>query len=252
MKRHLNFGSILLTTLILLSSTSPSWAHFHGRFGIFLGPGLWYPGPYYDPYDEYPYAYPYYDSYSYDSYGAAPERAAAPDDSRHDLTYLEGQLAMAREEINFDYDDGDITKEQRKMALRHLKEIRDEANSESKANGGFLTGNQFKVLLNELHGGPRQERSTRQASVSKTPNRNLGATTDKISQLRGLLDKKLSESNITKAQHDGMADYLARTEKQVRSQASANGGSLTRDQEEAVREQLERVERSIQRNLIMN
>ncbi len=268
MNRRLGLWSVRLPAILVFGGSNPSWAHFHGGVGLYIGPGaFWYPGPYYDPYDTYPYPYysypyPYYDPYPYEPYVYAPyapeeksareEKPAAPDESRHDLSFVESQLARAREEINFDYDDGDITKEQRKMALRRLKEIRDEAYTEEKSNGGFITGDQQQALINEIHGGRRHAQAAPRAETAPAPNEKLAAINTEISQLRQLLDKKLAERNITKAQRDGMAAYLDRTEKLARSQAMANGGTLTPDQTEAVRQQLDRAKHAIQSNLITN
>ncbi len=152
MKPPFSSWSILLPVFLVLGLSSASWARFHGRFGVVIGPGFWYPGPYYDSYYDYPYEPYVYVPYTREA--TPEERAPKPDESRHDLTFIEGQLARAREQINYDFEDGDITKEQRKMAHRHLAQIRDKAYAETKANGGFITGQQEKELLNELRGNP--------------------------------------------------------------------------------------------------
>jgi hypothetical protein len=262
MKRHLSFWSILLPAFLLVGSVRPSWAHFHGRFGLYIGPGFWNSGPYYDPYYDYPYPYPYYPYYPYEPYAYVPyarveaqpqqERVAKPDESRHDLTYIEGQLAQAREQIVYEYEDGDITKEQRRNGIHHLKNILDEARAEAKSNSGYITGEQQNELLDEIRGRSSRTRTADTAPATEMSGISLATVDQQIARLRNQLDQKLKVGNITKAQHDGMVDYLARTEKQARSQASANGGTLTHDQEEALRQQLERVEQTIEHNLVIN
>ena len=177
MSRRFSICALILSAFMLAGMAKPSWARFRGRVGVFIGPGAyWYADPYYyDPY-WYPYApypypyYPYYYYYDPDVYYApddvpnepyppapapsehqAPETPPARDDSRHDLRFIEGQINRERDLTNYYYQDGDITQEQRDQAVQRLQELNEKARAEAKANGGFITSQEEKAFLNELH-----------------------------------------------------------------------------------------------------
>ena len=251
---------LFLPAFLLGCLATPSAARVH--VGVYLGPGwwgapydpFWYDPYWYDPYwyGSYGYPYsPYYPPYVYEQVEREPAKIPRkPDTSRHDLTFIEGQIARAQEEAEFNYDDGDVTKEQYKAELHRLSKIREEARAQAKANGGYITGDQEKDFLKAIRGEPLMARPASESAPATTPDVNVMAVTDRIARLRDLLDQKVASGDITKAQRRGLADYLDRTEKQVKSQAASHDGTLTADQEEAVMQQLRRVEDSISENLI--
>jgi hypothetical protein len=152
----------LIFALLLAGPTSLSWGWRGGfRVGIGVWPGVWYGGPYYDEPYAYPYGYPYgyypypyyYPDYYPDPYYVPYETENPPpqEDGRRDLTYIENQIARERETVNYYYDDGDISREQRHAAIKGLRELLEKARAEAKAGGGAISRQQEKDLLNELH-----------------------------------------------------------------------------------------------------
>jgi len=255
-----------LSLLLLAGTISPASAWFRvgfrgPRVGVYLGPGPYWWGYPYDPYYE-----PYYDPYYDYSYGAPPVYAPVEseyppsqesdqDNTRHSLEYLNDHIARARDFVDYEYSDGDISKAEHNAEIHRLYLIERTARSEAKINGGYLTTEQQNDLLLQLHSGaqPVETPSAPESRTSIVNSRNgIQPTINRIAQLRKLLDKKLADADITKAQHDGMAAYLDRIDKQVRSDASANEGRLTPDQESAVRQQLQRAEDSITKNFVVN
>src|SRR5580704_17144340 len=99
MRRGLHPSVVVLPALLLLTSAIPSWAGirigFGGpRIGVYVGPGPWWgSGDYYDYAPDYSYQQP----------------QSAPDNSPQDLKFLNRQIAGARDQINFEYQDGDIS-----------------------------------------------------------------------------------------------------------------------------------------------
>jgi len=255
-----------LVILLLVSAVSPSWGWWRRglrrgpRVGVYLGPGPWWYDPYYDPYYPYYYPYsPYYPAYPPSVRPSSGETQSSPDNSRHDLQSVNDQIARAREEIQYEFDDGDITRADRDAETHRLSEIAKEARAQAKANGGYLTGNQENALLRQLRGEPVSESKRQEPQNSKEPqnpvdqpHRDLKTVNEEIIRLRTLLDKKLAHGDITKGQHDKMNEYLARIDQKVQSDAAANGGTLTLDQENAVLEQLERVSDSINKDFVVN
>jgi hypothetical protein len=180
-KRRSLFG-IAVSVLLIAGSVSPSWAWRGGwggpRVGVYLGGGPWWGGPYWDdpyysdPYPAYYYPYAYYPSYPYYPYyppvQSAPQYApqqyapppqatpqttqASPDNSRRDPRFLVHQIVGARGQINYEYQDGDISQSFHDGEIRRLAKIEDEARTDVKANGGYLTADQERALLQQLRG----------------------------------------------------------------------------------------------------
>ena len=175
----------------------------------------------------------------------------AADDSQRDLKFLNAQIARARDRVEYDFQDGDITRAERDAEFNRLVGIKKEARAEAKMNGGAITGDQERELLQLLRSGGTVSGSSAPRAPENS-DRGLKKVNDEISRIRGLLDKKLASGDITKAQHDGMRDYLARTEKQVQSDAASNDGMLTPDQEATVLQQLQRASGSLSKNFVVN
>ena len=59
-QRRVVFGLIILLLGAAVSAPALAWRGGHVRFGVFVGPGFWYPPPYYayPPYHYPPYYYP--------------------------------------------------------------------------------------------------------------------------------------------------------------------------------------------------
>ena len=208
-------GVILLASLFVATS---SWAWFRGGFrgggvGVYVGPGPWWGYgplllppitiltlttiPYYVPQEQ------------------QPPQQAEPDDSRHNLKFLNDQIAQARDRTNFDYDDGDISRGEHEAELHRLVDIKREAKLEAKLNGGYLTGDQERNLLTLLRNGGSvsADEPSAEPVAEREPQksgRELKRVTDEMGQLHAMLDKKLSDGDITKAQHDSTA-YISVT-----------------------------------------
>jgi hypothetical protein len=266
MRRSIGLWAVMSLAPLLVSFVSPSWAWWRGGYrgpgiGVYLSPGPWWGYGYYDPYygypgnPYYPYAYSPYDvPYTYALPGVTPasrETQGSADDSRHDLKFLDTQIARARDRVEYEYEDGDITRAERDAELDRLVGIKKEARAEAKVNGGTLTGDQERELLQLLRSGGTVSGSSAPRAPENS-DRGLKKVNDEVSRLQGLLDKKLAAGDITKAQHDGMRDYLDRTEKQVQSDAAANDGTLTPDQENTVLQQLQRASDSLTKNFVVN
>jgi hypothetical protein len=254
---------ITVSIILACSLAAPGWAWRGGwrgpRVGVYLGPWPWWNDPYYDSYYPYdpPYAYYPADEVPYVLEGVAPPQQTGnlPDNARHDLRFLKKQIDMARDQVDFALEDGDVSRAQHDAEMRHLEEIEAEAHAEAKAGGGTITGDQERDLLRQIRGGERAEAASpppQNQSLNLHLEDNLRMVNDRMTRLHSLLDNKQATGDITKVQHDGMSGYLARIEKQARSDAEANGGSLARDQESAILEQLQRAEDAIARNFIVN
>src|ERR1051325_10819500 len=125
---------ITMAMAVLAGLASPSWARWHRggwrgpHVGVYLGPDPWWWGnAFYDPYYYPPYYYaPYpYNGYAYPYPYANPYPARlgqqapapqAPDNSHHQLSEIEREIARARDTINFELEDGDLTKEEARSA----------------------------------------------------------------------------------------------------------------------------------------
>jgi len=273
MQRSIRVWGFVLPALLLVSSVRPAgaWVRvgFGGpRVGVYLGPGPWWGyGGYYDVPDDpysYPYAYsPYYYPYGDAPYGrpytyALPGVAPTPqqtqtsaDDSRHDLKFVDAQIKRARDRADYDYEDGDITRAERDKEFNRLVGIKKEARAEAKVNGGYITGDQESELIQLLRTGGTASGSYA-SSAPENSGQSLKKVNEEIGRVRALLEAKLKTGDITRAQYEGMRDYLTRTEKQVHSDAAANDGTLTPDQENTVLQQLQRASDSLAKNLIAN
>jgi len=281
MNRNRLFWSLALPIFLLISSVPPSWGWRGGgwggpRVGVYIGPGPGWSDPYYyDPYyGDYPYYYP--NAYYPYNAGYAPASAQAsqapedtqgpsPDNSRHELRFLNSQIARARDQVDYEYDDGDISRAEHNAEIHRLSEITKAARTAAKANGGSLTGDQEDAFMRQLRGeeapaersygrngnsGLEDRGRPEEESPVVASGRSLQKVGGEISRLRALLDKKLADGDITKAQHDGMNHYLDQIDQHVHSDASSNGGTLTLDQESAALQQLQRAEGSITQNFI--
>ena len=247
---------------------------------------------YYSPYYYYPpYAYPYaapppdYSGYApaAPSVTYSPAAQPAPEVASYDLRTFEEQIAKARDSVNYEFSDGDISKEQLQEAGRNIDAVEKEARAEAAVTGGYLTRAQQDALLRALWTGqppsapPATSKASRlPASPPQTPDtiqpplappltmegnqsagevpsgENLRVVTDTLAHLRKLLSGKLNHGDVTKAQYDGEFKYLARIERDARAQASSSGNDLTPVQENTVLMQLLRAQESIQNNFISN
>jgi len=281
MNRQRLFWSLAIPVFLLIGSVPPSWGWRGGgwggpRVGVYVGPGPWWYGPnYYDPYyGDTPYYYPtaYYPYYPYNpGYVPAPapaaeapqeETRASPDNSRHDLIFLNSQIARARDQVDYEYDDGDISRAEHSAEIHRLSQITKAAHAAAKANGGYLTGDQEDSFMRQLRGeeapaensggsnGLEDRGRTEPEAPPAVSGRSLQKVSGEISRLRALLDKKLADGDITKAQQDGMNRYLNQIDQHIHSDAAANNGTLTPDQESAALQQLRRSEESITQNFI--
>jgi uncharacterized protein YjiS (DUF1127 family) len=225
----------------------------------------WYPyypydyyyGPYYDPY------YPYYAAPYPVYYPATPsaEGSAVPPSVRYDVKALDDQIAKRRAYLDYQLDDGDITRTQRDAEVRRLSQISQEAHADADANAGQLTRDQFNRWMQEIWGAT-PAKNPPSASVEpwtappsgaareQPARRDLTAVNDLLLELRALLDQKLKDGTITPAQHDAERQYLDKLQEQAKAQAASNGGTLTADQEEALVRQLHKAYYSISHNFI--
>jgi hypothetical protein len=247
--------------LVLAGSVQPSWGWRGWGWGLgFWGPAVavaatapywdpYYYGPYYSPYDYPPGPYASAPVGAYPAYrDAAPapaEEASTPDNGKRTLDSVKSHLAQMREEINYKYDDGDMNRGEKEAAIHYLAQIADLAKSESAANGGYLMANQEDALLDAIQRadpGVHRDPSapypavTPTAAASALPAAsmpgvsserttgyyNLAAINDLLLELRTLLDQKLKDGDITRAQHDSELNYLAEMEKDAQAGADPN------------------------------
>jgi hypothetical protein len=275
-----------LFLLIALSAQAQAWVragfrgHFRGpRVGVFIGPSPWWYDPYwaYDPYPYYAptypaypyYPYPYYPAYPPPAYSPAttPEPAASapassPDSARRDLRYTTAMISHARDAVKFEFQDGDVSRQQYEAATRNIDAVDREAQAEAAEGGGTITGDQERALWNALKNGTPPERlataaiaeSNRPTPVAKNepPRYELRTIDGQIARLRAALNKKSAAGDITPAQRDAENDYLTQLEKVAQAQARAGGGKLSDAQETALRSELLRVDSAIQRNLVIH
>ena len=152
--------------LVLAGSVQPSWGWRGWGWGLgFWGPAVavaatapiwdpYYYGPYYSPYDYPPGPYAaapvgVYPAYR-DRAPAPAEETSAPDNGKRPLDSVKSRLIQMREEINYKYDDGDMSRNEKEAAIHYLAQIADLAKSESAANGGYLMANQEDALLDAI------------------------------------------------------------------------------------------------------
>jgi hypothetical protein len=284
-------SSKIFLFVALAASCSSAWA-WGGRGGVRVGVGIGLgPGFYWGPYDPYYYSPYYYPAYPY-PYAAAPAAyvpvapaaayppagAAAPEAAAYDLKSFEEQVAKAREAVNYQYSDGDISKEQLEQAGLNIDAVQKQARDDAAAGGGFLTRSQQDALLRALWTGqpppatasalpappPSAPQAIPEAIRAPAPaapevvrsngaaaaGENLKLVLDLLSRLHRLLDGKLGRGDVTKAQYDAQVRQFSRIESDARSQAS--GGDLSSSQENALLAQLLRVQDAIQNNFIVN
>ncbi len=164
MRRGSRLSAVVLPSLIYCShQLLRLWAWRGGfggpRVGVYLGAGPWWgygdypyygaPGdPYYYPYGAQPAPYTYAVPVA-----ATQDTQAAPDNSQQDVKFLYRQITRARNQAEFDYDDGDISRADYQAELSRLYRIKKEAQTEAKLNGGYLTGEQENELLQLLRSG---------------------------------------------------------------------------------------------------
>jgi hypothetical protein len=183
------------------------------------------------------------------------------------LKFLNDQIAQARAQVDYEYDDGDISQTEHGTELNRLSQIAKEASAQAKAGGGTLTRDQENSFLRELNGQPSSAQAAqtnmeparvpdnlREESESSRDNirRDLNTVNDEMKRLRVLLDKKLEDGDITKAQRTRMSNHLDLIDKEIQSSASVNGGSLTLDQETTILRQLQRASDSIEKNFVVD
>ena len=180
----------------------------------------WYSRYPYDPYYYGPsYPYPYYPPPPAPySAAAVPPQAAASSTDNPRLT--EQQIEQSRERVDYDYADGDISKAERDARMATLDRLA--------AKAGELAPVEIPGEL-----APRPD-----------------AVNDLQMELNTLLDQKLKDAQITQAQRDGEARFLDRLKVQAQTQAAANGGYLTTEQEELLVRQLHHAYYVINHNFI--
>ena len=270
-KYNLLFGAAA-AILGLAVLTAPAQARGGGRFGVYLGVGpFWYGGPYYDPYSDPYYGYPYAGP-SYPAYAAPqPAQPAVPDDSRHDLKVIRSQIAKAREAVEYADSDGDLSKEQRDSALNNISDVEKESRAYAAAGGGTISGDQQNQLLRQLEGGPPPA-APAVRSAPATPRENpapnlpevdalspyakarhdLKSVDQKLAGVRALLDKKVAAGEITQAQKDSEAAFLDDIERAAHAQSVPQAGLLTSDQEETFLHQLLHAEYIINQDFVVH
>ena len=226
-------ASIAVLTLIALLASTPSHAGVH--VGVALGFDPYY--PYY--YDEgYYYGSPYYGYPGY-PYSYAPYVPVHP---------VYQTTALTREQVEFQYEDGDISKSERDALLKQIDESKKETPQPTAARSNPNSAEDAAAAAPVL---PRMTPlpGTRPAA-DEVPAHDLKAVKDKLAQVRALLDQKLSEGNITKAQKESEAKYLDQLEKVAQAQAAANNGTISTRQESTLLQELHHVEGTIQNNLV--
>jgi len=283
-----NMWIMNISAILLTGALSPSWAWVRFGFrgpavGIYVTPGDPY---YYDPYYPYypaPYAVPPVAAYYYPAPAPAPTSvqapdpsvasqtsASVPDNTLRDLTTINDELANQRARFDHDLLDGDIAKSEYAAKMGELARIEQEARTEFQTNGGYITTAQGSALLYEIQGGgsltnlpaygsypivasPSTELSpATEASPEDNSRRDVTVFSDQMTRLRSILDKKLADGDITKTQHDAEARHLIQIDQQAQSEAAANGGYFTTDQENTLLKQLRREETNIDNNFITN
>jgi len=275
MKKTSNLIKSAALAVALASLAAPAWAWRGGgwgggwrgpRIGVVVGVGAVGFGPWWGyPYDPYYYGW-YPDPYSYGPNVAAyPE--TAPDNAQYDISIVENRIARMRADAEHAYEDGDISQEQRDSRLEALGRIDQEAKEMASANGGFLTGEEVNVLARQLRGEPVVARAPKPkpaaepaaAAPAQLPGAAPAATASRADlasvnslqrELHALLDRKLKDGDITKAQHDGEIQYLDDIHEQERAQAAANGGAPSADQLSSQMSQLQREYYRINHNFI--
>ena len=276
-------GTTLILALFLAAACAiPSSARFRARFGFgWGGPrthvvigGPWW--PYWDDpyYYDYPYAYaPYYDPYYY--YRPPPPYYAAPPASPPAVAYssdnppgasapaatiesVRTEIAHRRAYANYRYDDGDISRDERDAELRRLDDIQKRA--DARAQSGGLTTEEAQGFLDEIAGRQAKESPATEAKpvpvTAPTANpyahRELTPIDDLLLELRTLLDEKLKEGEITKAQHTAEGRRLDAIERQANASKKSHGGILPRDEQAALTIQLHQAYYDISHNFIGN
>jgi TRAP-type uncharacterized transport system substrate-binding protein len=156
-----------------------------------------------------------------------PQASAQPqDNTSYDLKTIRAQADRERAQVENDYEDGDISKAERDARLREIDERATQA--------------------------PVAKPIPRTPSAMPAGRRDLSTVTDLHLELRTLLDQKLKEGNITQAQYTAEAKYLDQIDQEAHTAASANGGTLSADQEAAFVQQLHKAYYAINHDLILH
>jgi hypothetical protein len=134
------------------------------------------------------------------------------------------QAARERAQVEYDYEDGDISQVERDARLREIDERATQP--------------------------PAAKAIPPTPSAQPVGRRDLTTVTDLHLELSTLLDQKLKEGNITQAQRDSEAKYLDQIDQEAHAAASANGGALTADQESDFVQRLHKAYYTINHNLI--
>ena len=137
--------------------------------------------------------------------------------------------------MDYDYADGDITKAQYNAGIAQLQRAAQQPAQQNAAYYGF------RRSIRRARG----KTGCRAASF-----RDSRAISDLHLELTTLLDQKLKDRDITRAQHDSEMAYLNQIKSQARDDASANNGRLTGEQESTYVRQLHQAYYAINHNLI--
>jgi len=223
--RPRGFWIVALPLLFLAASARPSWAWRGGwgwsgpRVGIDLWPGPYWWGNSYPSYDPYyypppPYAYPPY----------AAQRPASSSDAQAPV-YAQNALKQSmRDQIEHDYQDGDISKSERDARLRELDQRAEQAVAPASS----------------------------EPPAPLVSRRDLSAVTDLHLELITLLDQKLKDGGITPVQQAVEAKYLDQMDQEAHDAAAANGGTLPADQEADFVRRLHKAYYAINHNLVFH
>jgi hypothetical protein len=76
------------------------------------------------------------------------------------------------------------------------------------------------------------------------------AVNDLLLELRTLLNLKLKDGSITKAQHDAELRYLDQVEHEADTEAGDNGGTLDGEQEQVLTQKLHQAYYTINHNFV--
>jgi hypothetical protein len=245
MRKHSFLGVAL--TILTVGFAQPSWAWrggggwgggWHGgggwRGGGWGGPGVglyvggpyWGDYPYYnDPYYYPPAAYPYPAAYPADpNQGMVPDNVQQADNS---AAVNDNSNTRQRAQLDYDYADGDISKAQYDAAIAQLKRGVQQSRNDNTASAPPIRN-----------------------SAPRSSAKGLANITDLHLELTTLLDQKLKDGDITRAQHDSEATYLNQLESEARNEANATGGRLTTEGENSFTQQFHQAYYSINHNLI--
>jgi len=239
--KKIGFLSILFSILVM-GFAQPSWAWrggyygggWHGgwggpRVGVYLG------GPYDPYYDPYYYPGPYAYPAAYPAYPVDPNAGLVPDNpppaanSNGNDQPSAAQISRQRAQLDYDYADGDITKAQYDASIAQLQRAAQQPPQQA-------------VRPAASEPAEKTEPSSSVQGFARVSDLHLELTT--------LLDQKLKDGDITRAQHDSEINYLNQIKSQAHDDASANNGRLTGEQENTYVQQLHQAYYAINHNLI--